>query len=192
MGGQRHAPAALSPGKTRYPLYRRLGGPQGRSGRVRNISSSPGFDPRTTQPAASRYTDWAIPIYDKYRIYKYIQVLGVTNCDILKTIFVCEVTVRRCVDGSPSSERPVLRGFEDKGTTINNYVCTKRYSVIFQQFECLLCGCANCQPCCPLYLITFQPKCLSIWEFLVSNTCPDASYPDSGILWVFSVPPCEC
>jgi hypothetical protein len=28
--GQRHAPAAFKPpGKTRYPLYRRLGGPQG-------------------------------------------------------------------------------------------------------------------------------------------------------------------
>jgi len=26
--GQGHAPAALPPGKTRYPLYRRLGGPQ--------------------------------------------------------------------------------------------------------------------------------------------------------------------
>ena len=35
VGVQRHAPAALPPGKTRYPLYRRLGGPQGRSGHVR-------------------------------------------------------------------------------------------------------------------------------------------------------------
>jgi hypothetical protein len=35
VGGQRHALAALPPGKTRYPLYRRLGGPQGRSGRLR-------------------------------------------------------------------------------------------------------------------------------------------------------------
>jgi hypothetical protein len=26
--GQRHTPAALSPGKTWYPLYRRLAGPQ--------------------------------------------------------------------------------------------------------------------------------------------------------------------
>jgi len=34
MGGQRHAPAALPPGKTRYPLYRRLGGRQIRSGQV--------------------------------------------------------------------------------------------------------------------------------------------------------------
>ena len=45
MGNQRHAPAALPPGKTRYPLYRRLSGPQGRSGRVRKISPPPGFDP---------------------------------------------------------------------------------------------------------------------------------------------------
>ena len=29
LGGQRHAPAALPPGKTRYPLHSRLGGPQG-------------------------------------------------------------------------------------------------------------------------------------------------------------------
>ena len=29
VGGQRHAPAALPPGKTRYPLYSRLGGAPG-------------------------------------------------------------------------------------------------------------------------------------------------------------------
>jgi hypothetical protein len=34
--GQRHAPAALSPGKSRCPLYRRLAGPQGRSGRLKS------------------------------------------------------------------------------------------------------------------------------------------------------------
>jgi hypothetical protein len=34
VGGQPHAPAALPLRKTRYPLYRRLGGPQGRSGLV--------------------------------------------------------------------------------------------------------------------------------------------------------------
>ena len=61
VGGQRYAPAPLPPGKSRYPLYRRLGGPQGRSERVRKISPSPGFDPRTVQSVASRYTDCAIP-----------------------------------------------------------------------------------------------------------------------------------
>ena len=60
MGGQRHAPAALPLWKTRYPLYRRLGGPQGRSGQMRKISPPPGFDPRTFQPLAIRYPDCAI------------------------------------------------------------------------------------------------------------------------------------
>ena len=60
VGGQRRTPAALPQEKTRHPLYRRLGGPQGRSERVRKISPPPGFDPRTVQPVASRYTDWDI------------------------------------------------------------------------------------------------------------------------------------
>ena len=50
---------SLPPGKTRYPLYRRLGGPQGQSGQVRKIPPPPGFDPQTVQPAVSRYTDYA-------------------------------------------------------------------------------------------------------------------------------------
>ena len=61
VGGQRDAPAALPQRKIRSPLYRGLGGPQGRSGRVRKISPPPAFDPRTVQPVASRYTDRAIP-----------------------------------------------------------------------------------------------------------------------------------
>jgi len=48
---------SLYPGKTRYPLYRRLDGPQDRSGQLRKTSPPPGFDPRTVQPVASRYTD---------------------------------------------------------------------------------------------------------------------------------------
>ena len=55
--GQRHALAILPPEKTRYPLYRRLGGPQGQSGRVRKISPTLGFDLRIIQPVASCYTD---------------------------------------------------------------------------------------------------------------------------------------
>ena len=57
VGGKRHALAALPPGKTRYPLYRRLGGPRGRSGLVRKISPPPGFDPRAIEAVASLYTD---------------------------------------------------------------------------------------------------------------------------------------
>ena len=61
VGGQRHYLAALPPGKTRYPLYRRLDGPHVRSGRVRKISPPPGLDPRTFQPVACRYADYVIP-----------------------------------------------------------------------------------------------------------------------------------
>jgi len=38
VGAQRHALVALLPGKTRYPLYRRVGEPQGLSGRVQKFS----------------------------------------------------------------------------------------------------------------------------------------------------------
>jgi hypothetical protein len=43
VGGQHHAAAALPPGKTRYQLLRRLGGPRARSGRVRKISPATGI-----------------------------------------------------------------------------------------------------------------------------------------------------
>ena len=42
--------------ENRHPLYRRVGGFQGRCGRVRKISHQPRFDPRTVQPLASRST----------------------------------------------------------------------------------------------------------------------------------------
>jgi hypothetical protein len=66
VSGQLHAPAALPPGKElRYPLDRRLGGPQSRSGR-RGEHSWPYRDlnpePSVVQPVASRYTDNATKI----------------------------------------------------------------------------------------------------------------------------------
>jgi hypothetical protein len=61
VGSQRHARAALPLEITRFPLYRRLGGPQDLSGKVRELSPQPGFDPRIVQPVASHYTDYAIP-----------------------------------------------------------------------------------------------------------------------------------
>jgi hypothetical protein len=47
----------LPKGKTRYSLYRRMCGPQSRSGQVRKISPPPGFAPRIVQPVVGRYTD---------------------------------------------------------------------------------------------------------------------------------------
>jgi len=48
----------LPPGKTRYPFYRRLSGPQVRSGRAENLVTT-GIRSRTVQPVVSRYTDSA-------------------------------------------------------------------------------------------------------------------------------------
>ena len=46
----------LLPGKTRYLLYRRLGGPQGRFGRAESLVPT-WIRSRTVQPIVSRYTD---------------------------------------------------------------------------------------------------------------------------------------
>jgi len=62
VGGQHYALAALPSGKTRYPLYRRLGRPQGQSGRVWKLSPPPGFDPQTVQLIVSHYTELSRPI----------------------------------------------------------------------------------------------------------------------------------
>jgi hypothetical protein len=54
-------PGLFTPGKEiQRSLYRRLGGPQGRSGRGRKTSTSPGFDPRAVHSVASYSTDCAI------------------------------------------------------------------------------------------------------------------------------------
>ena len=55
----------ISGKETWYPLHRRFVGPQGRSGRVGKITPPQGFDPRTVQPVASRYTNWAIADHDE-------------------------------------------------------------------------------------------------------------------------------
>jgi hypothetical protein len=54
-------PGHFTPGKeNRYPLYRRLSGPQDLSGSLLKISPPPpGFDPRTVQAVANRYTNYA-------------------------------------------------------------------------------------------------------------------------------------
>ena len=57
----------LTPGKNQYPLFRRLGGPQGRSVRAENLVHT-GIRPRTFQRVVSRCTDWATrPIHDKVK-----------------------------------------------------------------------------------------------------------------------------
>ena len=90
MVGQRHAPAALPPGNTRYPLYGRLGRSQGRSGLVRKISPPPGLDPRTDEPVASLYTDCAIPAHFFYDVKK------IKSSPVYFSVFVFCVNLYLC------------------------------------------------------------------------------------------------
>ena len=58
VGGQRHAPDAR--GKDPVPIVQEVGWAPGSV-----WTGAENLEPRTLQPAASRYTDYAIPAHDK-------------------------------------------------------------------------------------------------------------------------------
>ena len=75
-------PGCFTPEKqTRYPLYRRLGGPQG--------PFWTGFDPQTVQQVVSRYTDYAIL---DHRISKYVTIL---NLNLIQYLFELAIIVQK-------------------------------------------------------------------------------------------------
>ena len=63
VGGQHHAPAALPPGKTRCPFTGGWIGTRAGLDGYGKSSPPPGFDPRTVQNVASRYTACVIPAH---------------------------------------------------------------------------------------------------------------------------------
>ena len=67
-GGQRHIPAALLREGDQVTIVRETGWVPGAFWtRAENLATrQPGFDPRTAQPEASRYTDGAIPAHRGY------------------------------------------------------------------------------------------------------------------------------
>ena len=97
----------LSLGKTRYSLYRMLGGPQGRSRRAENLVPT-GIRSRTFQPVVNRYTDWAT---------RYIPVAG-----ILTMLWYHE---KSCVNSTMGSIWPHCKR--------NQNINTVYYNVLFPQ-----------------------------------------------------------
>jgi len=72
VGDQRHAPAAL-------PQAKRPGTHcVGARVRVQKISPPTGFDPRTVQSVASRYTHYAIPTH-RYILYNKNDLCAIFN-----------------------------------------------------------------------------------------------------------------
>jgi hypothetical protein len=148
VGGQRHTLAALSPGKTQYPLCRRLGGLQGWSGWVRKISPPVGFDPQTIQPLASSYTDCAIPahkiIIDNNTIYYTCLYISIIQADSLWA-------------GPEYSLSAVCEHYN--GWHVSSSVsCCHSVSEIF----CVL-KYGRCSKCCPLAQI-FAPHSLNDYD----------------------------
>jgi len=126
----------LPTGKTKYPFYRRLGGPQGRSGWTENLVHT-GNRSRTVQPVVSRYTDWATGPTD---VYKYAQKItnimlwiGMNNTDLHQTSieWCSQITVTRTDFLRTSSVCLTCR------ETLPN--CQENWSSFFCGFV-LLCG----------------------------------------------------
>ena len=82
VGGQRHAPAALRPGKTRYPSYRWLRGPQGLTGGVQKVSPPIGilFPERPTRCESLYRLSYPGP--------EYAVVTGYKQCSYRHTILL--------------------------------------------------------------------------------------------------------
>ena len=97
-------PDQFTPRKeTRYPSYRRKGGPQNL---VRKISPSPGFDPRTVRPVASRYTDYVIPVtYVRCITGKHFRMIG-----NIQTSFTGQLQLSTEIPNKPNIETRIHAG----------------------------------------------------------------------------------
>jgi nicotinamidase-related amidase len=64
VGGQRHARLLYAQERDPVPIvHEAVWAPGSVWTGAENLAPQPGFDPRTVQPVASRYTDWAIAAY---------------------------------------------------------------------------------------------------------------------------------
>ena len=101
----------LSPGKTRYPLYRRLDGPQGRTGRAENLVPT-GIRSRTVQPVVSRYRlSYLAHIYINYKYTKHEEKLIFINYTKLQWR-----TQEFCSGGGGSTNSVEDRGQRKRGS----------------------------------------------------------------------------
>ena len=120
--------SSLRPGKqTRYPSYRKLSRHQGRSRRVSKISPSPGFDSRTVQFVACRYTTYATSAYS-------VSAAADMN---LKNMNIMASGLHRV-----ATKNWYVRNTQDMDSRCcvqNTFSCNSIYDMLSQQLACLLC-----------------------------------------------------
>jgi hypothetical protein len=73
-GGQLHAPAAFTPGKDPVRIVQEAGWALEPVWVGTENLYPPGFDPRTFQPVAIRYTDYAIPAPSRRIVERYLDL----------------------------------------------------------------------------------------------------------------------
>ena len=110
-------------GKTQYPLYRRVGGPQGRSGRA-EILVPIGIRSRTVQPVVSRYTDWATGP-TQMSVYNIMNYISITRCVIFLMPAMYEGG--RCRQNTTVFVS-LLLGWRNVSATVGHLRVTKMYN----------------------------------------------------------------
>jgi len=124
----------LHAGKTQYPLYRRLDGPQGRSERVENLSQ-PGFDPRTAQPVVAIPSElpgphkvYIIkdinPLFDL--IYELHSITHARDPHPHLSRFIFDFSTQRFADQTTSIQLYLVRIITD-----NRVICVIQYIILF-------------------------------------------------------------
>ena len=151
VGGQHHAPAALPPIKTQYPLYRRLGGSQGQCVQVRKMSPPTGI--RLPDRSARSESQYRLSSRGPLYIIRRYESLGFSAClRHITAIRFCTVSVCFSAALSFSSLQhavhcctigmPVCRLPGAACTTSTNYVTHDGFLLIWKQRPTL---CVQCR-----------------------------------------------
>jgi hypothetical protein len=89
--------------ETQHSLYRGLGGSRGRFGTARKTSPPPGFEPRTAQYVATRYTEYAMPAATDRNvgllIVQHQHYMLSQSCGIVLTLLAREVATVLLIGG---------------------------------------------------------------------------------------------
>ena len=88
--------------ETRFPFYKTLGGPKGRSERVRESPHNLEFDPQTVQPVAKRSTAFAMLPHGEVRINIILWCVRVTTVAVQKQ-YVLHILSVISILGYPAS-----------------------------------------------------------------------------------------
>ena len=137
---------SLSPGKTRYSLYRRLGGPQGRSGQVRKISPPTGI--RSPDHPARSQSLYRL----SYPAHGFIRMWAIINARRRRAVLISGT----CILYSPVN---ICRPAYLFKYLIRNFLCGSRIDGLFNLVRCNFCGLfgGNSSLCC---------KCRTVVLFL--------------------------